>query len=162
MNTPNTDLTGIVNKSIPALIKKIEDGVCKQRDIERLRERLLKLEARVPVSPFQKRLLRNAAFLERNRANLSVVALEVMRKALAQELVWLTTKPDHKRKASKGKLRIGVSDVELEKVSVVSQTGASITLSWSERRKGFFIVAPPDSETSVVLVGPDGFVLQVR
>lgn len=152
----------LVDENLRALIKKIEAGTCTQRDIERVRNRFEKLGEH--EGPLQSRLLKNAAFLTKNRANLHVVALESMRKAFAAQepVAPAVTKPGRKRKASKGRLRIGVSDVELDKVPVVCQTGASITLSWDSRRKGFFILGAPHSEISIVPQGPNALVLRVR
>lgn len=67
-----------------------------------------------------------------------------------------------RRKPAKGRLRIGATDIELERVSLTCHTGASITLWWDPNRKGIFVLGAPHSEVSIVPQGPNALVLRVR
>lgn len=71
-------------------------------------------------------------------------------------------KTSRSKKASKGKLRIGATDVELDKVPIVCPNGARVTLWWDSRRKGIFVLGQSHGEVHVLPEGPNALVLKVR
>jgi hypothetical protein len=72
------------------------------------------------------------------------------------------TKTRSKRKAARGKLLIGATDIELDKVPIICPNGARITLSWDSNRKGLFVLGMPHTEITLLPQGPNALVLKVR
>lgn len=153
-----TQVNTLVTRTLLSLIEKIEEGCCTPRDIKRLQLRLETLGN--ITSPLQLLLLESAAIIRRKQDSLQVVTLEAMRTRLSNAVQTIKPKRRRPERVPKSQLRMGASDLQLDRMPVVCPDGARVVLSWDPDRKGIVVLA--DSPISIVPQGPRSVLLLVR